>query len=122
MSLNIKIQAKSESILQSEARFYGVTATAVAKAIIDKVVGGELTRDVLQGVDVASYQTRHRDRAKGADTYHFRGVFRTLKEIQAITGVSSNLIASRIGRGWKLEKAATTAPKIKHRRKLEIEE
>lgn len=58
MSINLKIQSKAEAILQSEAKFYGVTATAVAKAIMDKVVAGEMIRDVLQGVDVASYQER----------------------------------------------------------------
>ncbi|WP_267550340.1 hypothetical protein [Rhizobium rhizogenes] len=62
MSLNIKIQAKTEEILESEAAFYGVNATALGKAIIDKVVSGGFTRDVLQGVDVASYQERRRGR------------------------------------------------------------
>ena len=62
MSLDLRIQAKTQSILESEARFYGVNATAVAKAIIDKVVGGGLTRDVLQGVDMESYQERKRGR------------------------------------------------------------
>lgn len=62
MSINIRIRAKAEDVLQSEAEFYGVNATALAKAIIDKVVGGGLTRDVLQGVDVLSYQDRKRGR------------------------------------------------------------
>jgi hypothetical protein len=62
MSINIKVQAKSEDMLQSEAAFYGVNATALGKAIIDKVVGAGLTRDVLQGVDVLSYQERRRGR------------------------------------------------------------
>ncbi|MDJ1632276.1 hypothetical protein [Rhizobium rhizogenes] len=62
MSLSIKIQAKAEEILESEAAFYGVNATALAKAIIDKVVAGGMTRAVLQGVDVASYQERRRGR------------------------------------------------------------
>ena len=62
MSLNIKIQAKAEQMLKSDAEFFGVTPTAVAKAIIDKVCGGGLTRDVLQGVDVESYQERKRGR------------------------------------------------------------
>ncbi|MDW9726329.1 hypothetical protein GOB91_29210 [Sinorhizobium meliloti] len=121
MSLSIKIQAKAEQILQSEARFYGVTATAIAKAIIDKVVAGDLVRDVLQGVDVASYQQRERKPEHGKEVYRFRGVNRTLKEIQALTGVSSVLIKSRLDRGWKLERAATTPPNVKFRRKLEAE-
>ncbi|NLS19877.1 hypothetical protein HGP16_25390 [Rhizobium sp. P40RR-XXII] len=62
MSLNVKVQAKTEEILESEAAFYGVNATALAKAIIDKVVSGGLTRDILQGVDVVSYQERRRGR------------------------------------------------------------
>lgn len=62
MSLNIKIQAKTEEILESEAAFFGVNATALGKAIIDKIVAGGLTSDVLQGVDVASYQSRRRGR------------------------------------------------------------
>jgi formaldehyde-activating enzyme involved in methanogenesis len=62
MTILIPIQAKAEDILQSEAAFYGVNATALAKAIIDKVVGGGMTREVLQGVDVESYQERRRGR------------------------------------------------------------
>jgi len=62
MSIEIKIQAKTEAILESEAGFYGVNATAVAKAILDKVVSGGMTREVLQGVDVASYQERRHGR------------------------------------------------------------
>lgn len=62
MTIEIQIRAKAEDMLHSEAEFYGVNATALAKAIIDKVVGGGLTRDVLQGVDVASYQARKRGR------------------------------------------------------------
>lgn len=68
MSISIKIQAKTEQILESEATFYGVNATALGKAILDKVVAGGMTRDVLQGVDVTSYQMRKRGRPahKGA--------------------------------------------------------
>lgn len=62
MTLRVEIQAKAEQILESEAGFYGVNATALAKAIIDKVAAGGLIRDVLQGVDVASYQNRRRGR------------------------------------------------------------
>jgi len=122
MSLSVKIQAKCEAILESEAAFFGVNATALAKAIVDKVVAGGMIRDVLQGVDVASYQERRRHKEHGLDVYHFRGVNRTLKEIQIITGVRSVLIKSRLDRGWKLERAATTPPNIKFRHKLEDSE
>lgn len=62
MSIDIKIQAKTADILASEAAFYGVNPTALAKAILDKVVAGGMTRDVLTGVDVESYQSRRRGR------------------------------------------------------------
>lgn len=62
MSIDIKIQAKTADILASEAAFYGVHPTALAKAILDKVVAGGMTRDVLTGVDVESYQSRRRGR------------------------------------------------------------
>lgn len=65
MSIKPVIQSKTEAILLKEADFYGVNATALAKAIIDKVVGGGMTRDVLQGVDVQSYQSRRRGRPTG---------------------------------------------------------
>jgi hypothetical protein len=118
MSLNVRIQSKAEQILRTEARFYGVKPTALAKAIFDKVVSGELTRDVLQGVDVSSYERRERQRAR-CELYHFRGADRTLPEIQKITGVSAKLIASRLNGGWKLEKAATTPARPKRRNKME---
>lgn len=118
MSLNVKIQSKAEQMLKHDAEFFGVTPTAVAKAIIDKVSGCGLTRDVLQGVDVASYQDRERMRSR-AELYHFRGAKQTLKEIQAITGISANLIASRLSSGWKLERAATTPARHKRRNKME---
>jgi hypothetical protein len=119
MSLNIRIQSKAMTILQDEAKFYAVTPTALGKAIIDKVVAGGLVRDVLQGVDVSSYQDRERSADHGLPVYRFRGVDRTLKDIQTLTGVSAVLIKSRLDRGWKLERAATTPPKTQHRRKRE---
>lgn len=116
MSLLLKIQSKAEAILESEAAFYGVNATAIAKAIIDKVVCAGHIRDVLQGVDVASYQERRRYRDHGKPVYLFRGAHRTLKDIQEITGVSSVLIKNRLDRGWKLERAATTPSNTNRRR------
>lgn len=68
MSVLLPIQGKAYEILQAEADFYGVTPTAVAKAIMDRVLVGGQTRDALQGVDVTSYQDRKRGRPtkKGA--------------------------------------------------------
>lgn len=68
MSINIVIQSKTLDVLESEARFFGVHPTALAKAILDKVATSGLTREVLQGVDVVSYQERKRGRPakKGA--------------------------------------------------------
>lgn len=68
MSINVIIQAKTLDALESEAKFFGVHPTALAKAIIDKVTTGGMVRDVLQGVDVESYQIRKRGRPakKGA--------------------------------------------------------
>lgn len=65
MTIQVLIQAKDEAILKAEADFFFVTPTALAKAIIDKVVTSGMTRDVLQGVDVASYQQRKRGRPVG---------------------------------------------------------
>lgn len=62
MSINVIIQAKTLDALESEAKFFGVNTTALAKAILDKVATGGLTREVLQGVDVVSYQERKRGR------------------------------------------------------------
>lgn len=68
MSITVRVQSKTLDVLESEARFFGVHPTALAKAILDKVATGGLTRDVLQGVDVDSYQIRKRGRpaSKGA--------------------------------------------------------
>ena len=62
MGIDIRIQAKTADMLKAEADFYKVNPTALAKAIIDKIVAGGLTRDVMQGVDVASYESRKRGR------------------------------------------------------------
>lgn len=67
MSITVKVQSKALEVLESEARFFGVHPTALVKAILDQVATGGLTRQVLQGVDVESYQIRKRGRpAKGA--------------------------------------------------------
>ncbi len=58
MSLNIRIQAKAEQMLQHEAEFHGVTPTAIGKAALDKLLTTGMLRDFLQGVDVHSYQER----------------------------------------------------------------
>lgn len=67
MSIDVRIQAKAAEILKSEAVFYGVSGAALAKAIIDVVVTGGITRDILQGVDVASYCDRKRGRPRTKD-------------------------------------------------------
>lgn len=62
MSVDIRIQAKTAAVLEKEALHYGVSATAMAKAIIDAVVQHDLVHNVLVGVDVESYQQRRRGR------------------------------------------------------------
>lgn len=62
MSIKPVIQAKTADILEKEAIHYGVTATAMAKAIIDTVVREGLVHTMLVGVDVESYQERRRGR------------------------------------------------------------
>ena len=66
MGIDIRIQAKTAEILKAEAEFFKINPTALAKAILDKIVAGGLTREVMQGVDVASYQDRKRGRPRKA--------------------------------------------------------
>ncbi len=116
MSLQIVVQAKAESVLMSEASFYGVTATALAKAIIDKVAVGGLTRDVLQGVDVESYQDRKRGTANPPATFTYHGRKLSLSEISKETGISLFTLRTRIYRGKWTEERAFSEP-VKERRK-----
>ena len=62
MSIKPVIQAKTAQILEMEALHYGVTATAMAKAIIDTVVRESLVHIILAGVDVEGFQERKRGR------------------------------------------------------------
>ncbi|RWX78287.1 hypothetical protein EPK99_06560 [Neorhizobium lilium] len=114
MSIDIRIQSKAEQILQHEAAFYGVTPTAVAKAIMDKVVAGDLIRDVLQGVDVASYQDRRpKSHPKPPSApkhprqfkYSFKGAPVKLEAIAAEHGVSPTTLRRRINSGMPIEQA-----------------
>lgn len=114
MSLQVKIQAKAESVLASEAQFYGVTATALVKAIVDKVAVGGLTRDVLQGVDVESYQDRKRGNPPATFTYQGRRL--PLSDISKETGISLFTLRTRIYRGKWTEERAFSEP-VKERRK-----
>ncbi|MCZ4500983.1 MAG: hypothetical protein JWQ74_3538 [Marmoricola sp.] len=68
MSIKPVIQAKTAQVLEKEALHYGVTATAMAKAILDAAVHQGLIHTLLVGVDVESYQIRKRGRPviKGA--------------------------------------------------------
>lgn len=114
MSLQVKIQAKAESVLSSEAQFYGVTATALVKAIIDKVAVGGLTRDVLQGVDVESYQDRKR--GSPPETFKYQGRKLSLSDISKETGIPLFTLRTRIYRGKWTEERAFSEP-VKERRK-----
>lgn len=108
MSIELKIQSKSEQILQREARFYGVTATAVAKAIIDKVVAGDMVRDVLQGVDVSSYQLRRATPAPKPPRqyrYSLNGKPVKLESLAAEFGIPMNTIRGRVKRGMTVAEA-----------------
>lgn len=116
MSLQVKIQAKAESVLASEAQFYGVTPTALAKAIIDKVAVGGLTRDVLQGVDVESYQDRKRGTPKSLGTHEFRGRKLSLSAISEITGIPPITLRNRLYLHKWTEERAFSEP-VKERRK-----
>lgn len=107
MSIDIKIQAKTADILASEAAFYGVNPAAVAKAIIDKVVGGGLTREVLIGVDVESYRPARPGRRAGTGDFMFEGRLRSITFIADRTGIPAHVIRSRLRRGWEMERAAS---------------
>lgn len=106
MSINIVIQSKTLDVLESEARFFGVHPTALAKAILDKVATGGLTRDVLQGVDVGSYQGRRRT-SPGRKKAMFKGEMRLIGEVAREAGIKLNVINERMKNGWSLDKAAT---------------
>jgi hypothetical protein len=64
MSIPVNVQAKTAAILEKEALFYGVNATAVAKAILDTVANEGLTHTILAGIDVESFQQRKRGRPR----------------------------------------------------------
>lgn len=64
MSIKPVIQSKTLAILRRDALTYGVTATAMAKAILDTVAHEGLTHVILAGVDVESYQDRKRGRPR----------------------------------------------------------
>lgn len=114
MSLQVKIQSKAEIVLASEAGFYGVTPTALAKAIIDKVATGGLVRDVLQGVDVVSYQDRKRGTPKPLATFRYNGEGMSLASIAKITGTPLNTLRYRIYKQkWSQQRAFSTPVKEK---------
>jgi hypothetical protein len=62
MSIPVTIQAKTAAILERDALFYGVNATAVCKAILDTVAREGLTHQILAGIDVESFHNRKRGR------------------------------------------------------------
>lgn len=105
MTIRLDIQAKAEDVLKSEAKFFRASPTAVAKAIIDKVVTGGLVRDVLQGVDVESYQQRQQGKRR---RYKFQGKTRSVASVARETGISQTVLYGRLARGWTLDKAAST--------------
>ena len=114
MSLQVKIQSKAETVLASEAGFYGVTATALAKAIIDKVATGGLVREVLQGVDVESYQDRKRGTPKPFATFEFKGEMMSLTAISEKTGIPLTTLRNRLyQRNWSPDRAFSEPVKEK---------
>jgi hypothetical protein len=110
----VTIQAKALEILESEAAFYHVTPTALAKAIVSRVIAGGLTRDVLQGVDVPSFQERRRGRPvtvgpkgkrgrKPKFTLHGEPV--SLADVSGKTGIPRSTIWLRMKSGKTMEQA-----------------
>jgi hypothetical protein len=115
MSINVRIQAKTESILEGEAEFYRVGATALVKAILDKVTTGGTIRHLLQGVDVTSYQDRKPARPKSkreashrrpkSAKYYFEGKSITLYALGLKVGVPCSTIRYRMRQGLTLTDA-----------------
>ena len=115
MSLKVVVQGKAEAILQDEARFYGVNATDVVKAIIDRIVTGGMVRDVLQGVDVLSYHDRRKGRPRvkpivirskrqPSAVYEFSGRMLTVTQISRLTGLPASTVRNRAKRGLAILK------------------
>lgn len=115
MSIKPVIQAKTEAILEREAISYGVTATALAKAIVETVVGEGIIHETLAGIDVEAFQQRRRGSDHGKGAYRFEGRMMSLPAISQITGIHFNLIKSRLARGWDLERAAMEPVNPAHR-------
>lgn len=116
MSLQVKIQSKAENVLASEASFYGVTATALAKAIIDKVATGGILREVLQDVDVSSYQDRKRGTPRPKSIFDYKGEKLSLPAIARKSGIPLITLRNRIyARGWSADRAFSVPVKEKRK-------
>lgn len=108
MNFRPAIQGKTAAILEKEALHYGVTGTALVKAIVETVVREGIVHETLAGVDVESFAHRKRGRPK-MKLYEYRGDRVSLADISGTTGIPASVIRSRLRVGWDMERAATTA-------------
>ncbi len=97
------IKSDTAAVLEKEALVYGVSAAAMARAIVTTVVSEKLTHTILAGVDVKAMEPRGRQTKY--ERYDFMGGRYSVDEIASMTGIPASTLRNRIKRGMSAEMA-----------------
>ncbi|WP_105430196.1 hypothetical protein [Neorhizobium sp. T6_25] len=107
MSIKPVIQSKTEKILEREAVLYGVTATAMAKAIVETVAHEGIIHEILADVDLSKFSGQPGRRVSGR--YELDGRAVKLSDLAAMSGVKEVTIRRRIKNGMPIEQALSAS-------------
>ena len=106
--MRFTVDPRDVSDLEKHAEHYGVTAEAVARAILHTVLHEEIAHQILAGIDIEHFSKVPSGRVIGKGMYPFEGQRLSTVGISAITGIPAKTIARRLELGWTSHEAAWT--------------
>lgn len=108
MSIHLHLSGQTESIFRAEAETMGISASALAKAVLATAAEENTIPTLVAGVDLEFFQEQLAKRSGRYPVHSFRGRKMSLAKIAEEVGISKYTIKARLDSGWTMERATST--------------